>query len=93
MAIVVIYVLLQNNLSGTYEGMSDYGIPVTMTFSNGNVETDILGFSVNGKYEVSGNYVTITLRITVFGFTQVETITGRIDGNSIIFSDLILTKR
>ncbi len=75
--------------SGTYGGMSDLGIPVTVELKkDGTATTNILGFPVSGSYTVEGS--TLTLEVMAYGFSQ--RITGRIIGDTIEFADVTLTK-
>lgn len=75
--------------SGTYGGMSDLGIPVTVELKkDGTATTNILGFPVSGSYIVED--FTLTLKVMVYGFSQ--RITGRITGDTIEFADVTLTK-
>lgn len=76
-------------LKGTYSGTTDMGLPVTIVFSDGNVQMNTMGlFTMNGAYKVSGN--TVEIRVSMYGETQ--TIRGRIKGNQLIFSDMTLEK-
>ena|GEM_PF-4806451 len=82
-----------SSLSGTYEGSQD-GLPVSLEFSGGNkVKTNILGLPVDGTYKVSGDRITITLTVSILGISQSQDITGKIDGDKIIFADVTFTKK
>lgn len=75
--------------SGTYGGMSNLGIPVTVELEkDGTATTNILGFPVSGSYIVEDS--TLTLKVMAYGFSQ--RITGRITGDTIEFADVTLTK-
>lgn len=94
-AIVMIIILLtltgcSSKLEGVYTAnQSPYGVSVTMTFTDGIVQMNTLGFfTMNGVYSVKNNYVTIKLNL----YGQEESITGKISGDKIIFADMTLEK-
>ncbi len=77
------------SLKGTYTGTTDIGLPVTLVFSEGNVQMNTMGlFTMNGTYKVSGNTVEIT--VNMYGETQ--TIRGGIKGKQLVFADMTLEK-
>lgn len=77
-------------LEGVYTASQNtYGIPVTMTFTDGYVQMNTMGFlTISGSYAVKNDYVTINLDL----YGQKESFTGKISGNKIIFDDLTLEK-
>ena len=82
-----------SELLGIYEGISEIGLPVSMEFTKDAVITNLFGFPANGIYEVNGKNVTINLTISMLGISQIETITGKIDGDNIVFADITFTKK
>lgn len=90
-AIVMLLTLTgcSKDYSGTYGGMSELGIPITVELNkDGTATTNILGFPVSGSYIVEG--ATLTIKVMAYGFSQ--RITGRITGDTIEFADVTLTK-
>ena len=92
--VMILALMLLTGCSAKVEGVysakeSPYGASVTMTLKDGIVQMNIMGFfSMNGVYAVQRDYITI--KINMYG--QDETLTGKIQGNKIVFADMTLEK-
>ena len=81
-----------SEVSGAYEYVSDVGEHTYMVFSAENGEntvlTNILGNPVQGAFKVTGQSVDVIIPI----LGQEQTFTGNIDKDTIVFSEVTLTK-
>jgi hypothetical protein len=83
-----------NPLVGTWEA-NTFGITTTMEFKNdGTMTLSTLGFSIQAKYSVSGNQVTLTMEngYTDISSMPVGTSTFSISGDQLLMDGIIYKK-
>lgn len=76
-------------LSGSYKGKSSDGIPVSMEFDNGNVQTNLFGVPISGSYKLKGRELRVTLSI----LGQSQEIVGEVYGDELVFDGITLIKQ
>lgn len=79
----------KKDYSGQYGGISDEGIFLSLYLDKeGNASTNMLGIPLSGTYRIRKDRIDVTL--SNYGYS--DTLSGKIDGDEIIFADVTLKK-